>query len=384
MITIKQETRSMDSTFDINVETELEEKGNEVITPFDPKSIRTEVTFRSLDFILKKLKRNEISFYADYQRRPDLWNDVKKSLLIESLLLQLPISSFYFEVLEDERWEVIDGLQRLSALNSFIVKEELRLRGLEYLTQYEGIYFSQLHKSLIRSIDETQIMIFLIQRGTPDDVKFNLFKRINTGGLILNAQEMRHALHAGIPTNFIKQLGDVLIEVFDTYLYKISKEKQSRQEHCDYATRFLAFYLLFYLKKLNSYKPELDNFLSSAMKAIKDLSEQQRLEIKVKFKDTLHFIFEVLGKHVFRKAFNSKNLMNKALFEVLTVQFACCSESDLVILKCNKDRLIEKLKDLYESSQEFEKSISTSTGSVTAVTTRHTVIRQVIQEVLNS
>lgn len=384
MITLKQESESQDTTFDINVETELEEKGNEVTTPFDPKAIKIEIKQQSLDSIIKRLRYDEISFYADYQRRPDLWDDVKNSLLIESILLQLPIPAFYFDVQNENKWEVIDGLQRLSAIKSFIIEEKLELQGLEYLTQYNGMKYSKLPRSLLRTIDETQITVFLIQKGTPEDVKFNLFKRINTGGLTLNAQEIRHALHPGIPTEFVKKLGKILIHIFEKNLNKISQERQDRQEHCDYASRFLAFYFLYYSNKLNAYKPELDDFLNSAMKIIKNLSEEQKLEIELKLKNTLNFIFEVLGQYAFRKTFSSRGLLNKALFEALTVQFAGYNESELVTLQGKKEKLFEKLKELYEFSPEFDKAISTSTGSVTAVTTRHTMIKKVIQEVLNS
>jgi len=366
-------------------ETELEEQGNEVTVPFDPKAIKIEIKQQSLDSVIKRLKYKEISFYADYQRRPDLWDEVKKSLLIESILLQLPIPAFYFDVKDADVWEVIDGLQRLSTLQSFVVDGKLKLQGLEYLTQYEGMTYSQLPRPLLRTIDETQITVFLIQKGTPDDVKFNLFRRINTGGLTLNTQEIRHSLHPGIPTNFVKKLGGILIQVFEKYSNRISQE---RQEHCDYATRFLAFYLLYHLKNLPAYKPELDSFLNSAMKTVKDLSEQQKTEIELKLKDTLNFIFEVLGQYAFRKAFSSRNLLNKALFEALTVQFACCNELERAILQKKKDELLEKLKALYEPSSSekdvFEKSISTSTGSGNAVNTRHEMIRAVIREVLNA
>ena len=75
----------------------------------------------ALESLVRRLKYNEIDLTPEFQRNPDLWNRTKMSRLIESIILRLPLPIFYFDVSNNNKWVVIDGLQRLSTLKKFIV-----------------------------------------------------------------------------------------------------------------------------------------------------------------------------------------------------------------------------------------------------------------------
>ena len=190
-----------------NIDIEEEDLGQEVISkPYDPEKIKIDHQNVNLGFLLEKLEYEEIDLMPDFQREGDLWGDVKKSQLIESILLGLPLPSFYFSVdTKTDKWQVVDGLQRLSTFQAFWVNKTLKLEGLEFLENYEGKTYNDLTRADLRKISGFKVNLYVIEKETPKEAKFLIFKRVNTGGLILTAQEMRHALNQGIPADFIKK-----------------------------------------------------------------------------------------------------------------------------------------------------------------------------------
>jgi uncharacterized protein with ParB-like and HNH nuclease domain len=144
------------------------------------------------------------------------------------------------DAVDDDRWLVVDGLQRLSTLDRFYNKNELRLRNLEFLRELEGKTFDELPRRFQRQIeDKTRLNIYIIQPDTPSRVKFTIFYRINTGGLFLTAQEIRHALFQGESTKLLQELAS-------TPEFKNATTNSIRSKRMDdreAILRFLAFYL---------------------------------------------------------------------------------------------------------------------------------------------
>jgi hypothetical protein len=142
----------------------------------------------------------DIETEDDLQRMPDLWNPIQKSRFIESLMIKLPIPMFYLDGTL-KPWRVIDGLQRLNTIVSFL-NNEFKLKSLEYLDKdCEDLYFKDEHFPgfLKERILNAELTAYVISPGTPEDVKYNIFQRINTGGLKLNGQEIRNAIFKGKP-----------------------------------------------------------------------------------------------------------------------------------------------------------------------------------------
>ena len=168
----------------------------------------------SVESIVKKIRYEEINLDTEFQRKRSLWKNDVKSQLIESFMVQLPVPPMYFDGKDANSWLVIDGLQRLCTLKEFLLDKTLILSDMEYLADYNGCTFDDLPRIYQRRVEEAQIAFYLILPDTPENVKYSLFKRINTPGLKLEPQEIRHALYQGKATIYLKELAEN--EIFTT------------------------------------------------------------------------------------------------------------------------------------------------------------------------
>jgi hypothetical protein len=327
---------------------------------------------------LKRLKAEpiEIDLSPAFQRKGDLWDDKKQSQLIESLLIKFPLPAFYFDGSDNNKWLVVDGLQRLSALRNFAILKKLKLVGLEFLNKLEGSTFDDLPRNLQRQIEEAQITAYIINAGTPEEVKFNIFKRINTGGLILNSQEIRHALNQGVPAKFVEELANS--SDFKDATGKINPDRMLDRE---FVTRFLAFRI----KPVSEYKPDLDTYMNQKMGELKLLSENERTEIKNSFISSMKLAKEIFGDWAFRKVFDineRRRPINKALFEVWSAELSRLSENERAQLKSKGKELFANFIDLMNSDEVFVASITSATGDKTRVGYRYSKIEGIIKNTL--
>lgn len=363
---------------DPEVESEETSTDSVMHKPFNPNEIRIENKSLTIDLLIKRLKAEptEIDMEPAFQRKRDLWNQEKQSKLIESILIKFPLPAFYFDGSKNDCWLVVDGLQRLSSLQNFIVNKSLRLTGLEFLDKLEGKGYDDLPRNLQRDIEETQVVAHIINPGTPDEVKFNIFKRINTGGLTLNSQEIRHALYQGVASDFVVSLAESRF-FKEATSYKIDSPRMMDRE---FVTRFIAFYHYGY----QYYTPDLDTFLNSVMKDLRKLSETDRIKIRHDFECAMELARNVFGKYAFRKLdeFPKKKPFNKALFEVWSVLFAKLGSEERKKIKLDGEKLMVAARNLMEKDQVFLDSITVSTGSKSSVNERFTKINSIINEVL--
>lgn len=348
--------------------------------PFNPNKIDITTKPLTIDLLIKRLKANpqEIDLEPAFQRKKDLWDTQKQSQLIESLMIKFPLPAFYFDGSDNNRWLVVDGLQRLCSLDNFVIKKELKLEGLEFLNKLEGKGFDDLSRTLQRQIEEAQITAYIINPGTPDEVKFNIFKRINTGGLMLNNQEIRHALNQGIPATFVAELANTN-EFKEATTYSISSDRMLDRE---FVTRFIAFYLHNYLQ----YVPDLDTFMSNAMSELKKMSEQQRSNMKQDFISAMLLAKIIFNDWAFRKADKypeKRKPINKALFEVWSVLLAKLSSAEKSKIEINRTILFDNFVSLIKRDKDFFDSITTSTGNKAYVAVRFSKIEILIKEVLS-
>ncbi|MBN2442785.1 MAG: DUF262 domain-containing protein [Spirochaetales bacterium] len=352
---------------------EKEKDNKDITSPFDPKKIKITVEPGTVYGLIERIKHDEIDMNTEFQRMGNLWDHAVQSRLIESLLLRFPLPAFYFDATNENNWLIIDGLQRLWTFKNFIIDKEnpLRLKSLEILGKgYQGKTYDELHHTMTRRILETQVTYYLIQPGTPKNVKYNVFKRINTGGLSLNAQEIRHALNQGFASDFLMKISE------DERFKKFIKIKRNRMEDRELILRYIAYMLNSY----EEYKKPMSTFLDNTMEKLSTIPEIKAKEIENALFNSLEIAYELFGKHLFsRSIVGGKRNLNRALFEVWTSEIARLSPAEWNILLKNKTELIKKYKSLLETNETFVTHISVSTSAEASVNNRFKTIHDLIK-----
>lgn len=347
-------------------------------SPFDPSMIEVEVKNITIGVLVDMLKNNAIDLAPAFQRKKDIWNRVQKSKLIESILLNLPLPSFYFAIEErSKQWIIIDGLQRLSTLKSFVIDSDLKLEGLDFFgDQYNGkkyedfAYFEKLDFSML------PITVNLLKGSTPPEVKYLLFQRINSAGTPLSPQEMRNALNQGPASEFLKDVSES--EPFCRVMGSVSNDRMEAQE---YILRFISFYLYDY----TLFKDDMNAFLASAMSQMNSMDEEQLNLLKAKFFDTLEVCYSLLGDNAFRKPTEKqrRNKISKAMFDSMMYGVANLSEREQKVLLAHRTAFVEGYNLLSEDT-DFQKVLSQGTGKLRSVQNRFNRIRNLMNNVLRN
>ena len=370
---------------------EIEDSSGDIITesgiitePFDPTQIRVSTRPMTIDLVLKRIKGNALDLSSNpqrsgFQRMGNIWTDGAQSRLIESLLIQIPLPAFYIDATNEDYWIVVDGLQRLTALKRFVIEQKLKLSKLEFLTELHGMVYDELSSRFQRRIEETQIIINFIEKGTPPNTKFNIFKRINTGGLPLSSQEIRHALNQGQATQLLTSLAESkeFLSATDNSV------KDTRRADQEFVLRFIAFTLASY----KEYKTEdFDSFLNDTMRCMNKMEERDLALLDSRFKQAMVVAHKIFKTEAFRKK-DSRNgrryPINKALFETWSVSLGQLDKEGVSVLIEKREMLIDKFIDLV-NDRDFNDAISFGTKAIKKVNLRFSKIEGIIQEVLSS
>jgi hypothetical protein len=342
--------------------------------PLDTSKIDITQQHLSIDYIIQRMKHEEINFQTTFQRNMNLWKEDVMSRLIESILIKFPLPAFYFDGTDDNNWLIIDGLQRLSTIKKFILDKTLSLAGLEYRTDLEGKTYDELSRSDQRCIDESVVYAYIIRKGTPSKVKYSIFHRLNTNVLVLNKQEIRHAINQGKPANYIEKLAES--EEFKN-LALINPERMKDRET---VLRHIAFRLVHY----SDYTPDISSFLDDRMTQLYDVSAFLLDKYESEFKKSLLTAKELFGRHAFRKTIFSdkqRGRFSNVLFEIWSVALSMCCDEELAKIVRHKDDLLNHFRILMEQ-EDFDNAISKNPYTKNSVEIRFKAIEDLIKGLL--
>jgi hypothetical protein len=378
------------------LESELSGEFEDIKSPFDPKKIDVITQQRTVGQLMGRMKHGEIDLSPDFQRRANLWKDSQKSALIESMLLRIPIPSLYVSEDEEGTYTVVDGLQRLCAISHFVDVSSLnkalntklaplRLSGLHSLGEsYEGKSFDELPRNLQRTIDETDLTLHIIRPGTPPNVKFNIFSRINQSGLPLKAQEIRNAIYPGEWKKHIRTLAKSKEFLRATE----GKIKGERLEDHELVLRFAALFS----KAPNTTRiadENLDDFLNNFVQQTneKNWNSQKWSKIGSAFSKSMEYAPKIFGRHAFRKYYSPlyyRNPINRGLFEAQSVAIALRTDAELEILSSHQEKVLELEAEQLNKGGNFTNALLYATGRGSSSNARLQTLNSIFDSVINA
>jgi uncharacterized protein with ParB-like and HNH nuclease domain len=362
------------------IEIEIEEvdaENNQTEKPWDAKLIRVDQKVYSIRQIMDMIDDDSLDLNPDFQRL-QVWEPYQKSRLIESIFLRIPIPTFYFSSDMESNMQVVDGVQRLSAIYEFY-KDRHRLGHMEYLFDLRGKRYSDLREEMWgRRFDGTQLQINVIDPQTPSEVKFDIFKRINTGGTPLNAQEIRHCLSTGRSRKFLAALA--ASEEFNYATNDVVKNHK-RMTDRELALRFCALRLWKEGRiSYEDYHGSMDKFLDAVNEKLgtaKQIDDGEQKHLADLFVNAMRDSIAVFDRHSFRKTEGAQ--LNKALFDSISVNIAEYGKS---AVEAHATEIREKIYGAIEKDLELIDAISQSTNSVRKVKYRFKFMETLLSEIL--
>ena len=345
--------------------------------PWDPEKIRIQTKHYSLRNMVDMIADGDIDLAPDFQRNY-VWNARQRSGLIESLLLGIPLPSFYFNEDTKGRLQVVDGVQRLTTIFRYVKEQSIKLGKVTYLQDLEGKGFNDLANLFRRRLYGSQFVAHVIDPQTPYRVKFDVFRRINTGGSPLSPQEIRHCMSETRSREFLKEL--VSDQSFITATGGALRN-HPRMADREVALRFVAF-RLFTADEYAKYG-SFNEFLGFVTKRLDDPGNESLDRLRADFVRGMKNGYSVFGDRAFRKwprDTNWKNPINRALFESWGTVLADHDETAVLSVA---DDLVRRARDMMTDDRDFIYSISSATGDIRNVRTRFGKVRETVEEVLS-
>ncbi|HEV3357508.1 MAG TPA: DUF262 domain-containing protein [Pseudonocardiaceae bacterium] len=333
-------------------ELDLGENDNSETNDFPPaeRQIHTQAYDLSIN-TLKEQWDDKLLLIPEFQR-DYVWDNAKASRLIESLLLNIPIPVLFFAETQDAKYQIVDGHQRVYTVVRYL-DNQFPLSGLRIQDEFKGLRFHQLPDREQRFLRTRVMRATIIGADSSPSMKFEVFERLNTGGLALNAQEIRHGLNMG-------KLSDLLRELEVSTPFRACLGSQRPRKRMVDQELILRFFAL--QDRLSQYRTPLVRFLNDYMRENRDPDDSWIANKRDLFERTMVVISDILGTSAFRVTDGTgrptEKVINRAVYEAQSIVFSVCDHK--VALR-RSDQLRRSLGELFVDGN-FDEQIRKSTG----------------------
>lgn len=347
---------------------------------------RLDISFGEL---INLYKNDELVIRPEYQRL-FRWTNRQKTALIESILLSIPIPPIFVSENKEGVWELIDGLQRVSTFISFFGELQKNISEIEYsfhndededlspeeeqlkqekignkwhldsgglIESLEGFNIENLPVSLKINLKRAVCRVEILRGDSSTSMKYELFKRLNSGGSKLKPQEIRNAIFRGIDTRLNELLLKLSQDIRFQSLTKLSNSKKQELYDQELILRFIAF-----LNNAENVNDNTENYLNDFMESAVSNPEFDYDKYENKFIEVLDILMSLNDDGIFR---NSRNLFVPAEFEGVTIGIT----QNIERFRNNNELLKSKIQEL-KSDDDFRRFSGTASNSKSRIKTR--------------
>jgi hypothetical protein len=345
--------------------------------PREVRNLTTQAYDKSVSDVVRMISDKDLVLDPDYQRNY-VWDNKKASMLVESIILNVPIPVIYVSEEKDSTWSVIDGLQRLNSLKKFF-DGKFKLTGLEILSELNKCEYKTLPSKASRMLRNGLLRIVMVTADSNDDIKYDIFMRLNTGSVHLNEQELRNCLYRGKLNIFLRELAKK-----QEWLAMLGLDSpHKRMVDRELLLRFLALSTNWNreTESVDNYKGNMKAYLNAFMKKYQD-DDESIIRFRQLCEDTIDKVYGVYGKDAFRRVNNDGSVtpVNRAIMDALMISAIPYPKDRLL---ANRVEIQEKLvQELNDNNSSFKHSTLTATSDAKVLNSRISYWCKMIDELL--
>ena len=349
------------------------------------------IVWQAKDFSIREfasmLQDGDLDLQPEYQRKYVATPKIA-SKLIESVIMDVPIPVIYLAEEQDGTYSVIDGQQRLTSFLSFIngkypSGDTFKLTGLKVYKELNRKTFSDLEKEHQNKIRKTTLHTIVIKKESNEDVKFEIFERLNTGSIKLNEDEIRNTVYRG---NYIKLLAE--LEESETFHNVVQKDNYKKR--MIYRGMILRFFAISEKSYLN-YQPSMKQFCNKELRDNRFLTDEKTKEYRNRFNDCIDLVKVVFGETAFRRYIPTDKereqgnwtttRINMALYDIQMCGFVNYSKNEVLR---NADFIREAMIELMINNREFIDSILIQTSNKEVLKKRFKIWFEKLDEIIGN
>ncbi len=335
-------------------------------------SLSTDRLDMSFGEIMSMYERNEIIIDPEFQRL-FRWTDYQKTRFIESLLLGIPIPPIFVAEDQNGRWELVDGLQRLSTVLSFFgllksstEKNAWVLEKGELVKSFENYACSNLPLKFQLNIKRAVCRVEVIKWNSKIDMRYELFNRLNTGGSPLTDQEIRNCIFRGISSDFNNFLKKIAYHLDFVDLVLPTERQRSELYMEELVLRFASLYGNAQNVKQNI-SIHMTEFMRDAVKSDNfDYVEKEGLLMRV------ISLLKPLGRDVFR---GKRGGFSTSLFEAITIGIAM----NIEFYESTSSEQLRKRIEILKEDVDFEKNMGSASNNKVRIVNRINIAEKIFQ-----